>query len=129
MVLGIKIASRYVFNDYIMLYLENKVLIREHRYVMAQHLGRELLKNEVVHHIDGNKQNNSITNLQVLKRSAHSRMHQDSKHRCMVELECAYCKTMFKREKRNVDSKIFKGQHNFYCNKLCMKKAFTKASD
>lgn len=37
--------------------------IREHRMVMALHLGRALLRGEVVHHIDGNVSNNNISNL------------------------------------------------------------------
>ena len=37
--------------------------IREHRVVMEKHLGRYLLPTEVVHHIDGNKENNNIVNL------------------------------------------------------------------
>ena len=37
----------------------------EHRYVMAQHLGRPLEKYEQVHHKDGNRQNNEISNLQL----------------------------------------------------------------
>jgi hypothetical protein len=37
----------------------------EHRYVMAQALNRPLSPNETVHHIDGNRQNNAISNLQV----------------------------------------------------------------
>lgn len=39
--------------------------VAEHRYVMACYLGRPLMKHETVHHIDGNRQNNDITNLQL----------------------------------------------------------------
>lgn len=37
----------------------------EHRYVMEQYLGRPLEKNETVHHIDGDRTNNKIENLQL----------------------------------------------------------------
>lgn len=39
--------------------------ILEHRLVMARYLGRPLEKHETVHHIDGNRVNNNITNLQL----------------------------------------------------------------
>lgn len=35
----------------------------EHRYIMELHLGRALEKTEVIHHLDGNKSNNDISNL------------------------------------------------------------------
>lgn len=41
--------------------------VTEHRYVMGEHLGRRLYDDETVHHIDGNRQNNSIENLQLRK--------------------------------------------------------------
>lgn len=39
--------------------------VREHRLVMEKYLGRYLTKNEVVHHVDKNKRNNSVENLKV----------------------------------------------------------------
>jgi hypothetical protein len=37
----------------------------EHRVVMEQHIGRPLLKTEVVHHVDRNPSNNHIDNLEL----------------------------------------------------------------
>jgi hypothetical protein len=37
----------------------------KHRYVMQQHLGRALEEYEQVHHKDGDKENNDISNLEI----------------------------------------------------------------
>ena len=47
----------------------------EHIVVIEEALGRKLEKNEVVHHIDGNKENNDISNLMVMDYREHARMH------------------------------------------------------
>lgn len=56
--------------------------IAKHRLVMMQHLNRELTENEVVHHIDHNKCNNDISNLQLMTFSEHAKLHSHthSKH-------------------------------------------------
>lgn len=46
---------------------DTKGYIKEHRLIMEKHLGRYLSGKEVVHHIDGNKQNNKIENLKLYK--------------------------------------------------------------
>jgi len=43
----------------------------EHRIIFEKYLGRKLIKGEVIHHRDGNKQNNKIKNLQLLSNINH----------------------------------------------------------
>lgn len=49
--------------------------ILEHRLVMEKHIGRKLKKNEHIHHIDKNKLNNSIENLQIVTNAEHHSIH------------------------------------------------------
>lgn len=46
-----------------------------HRHVARMKIGGAIPKGFVVHHKDGNKLNNSRTNLQVMPRKSHSRLH------------------------------------------------------
>lgn len=47
----------------------------EHRLAMARHLGRPLTSDELVHHRDGDRQNNAVDNLELTTNSAHVSGH------------------------------------------------------
>ena len=75
--------------------------VLEHRVVIENHLGRLLNSDEVVHHINHNKKDNSVENLEVTTVSKHSSMHGKESGKKMVELKCPNCSTIFTRRRGN----------------------------
>ena len=47
----------------------------EHRIVAEKKIGRKLRRDEVVHHEDHDRRNNSPSNLSVMTKAAHARLH------------------------------------------------------
>jgi len=52
-----------------------QIRVKKHRWLIEKHLGRKLLPEEDVHHKDGNKLNNDLSNLEVIMHGEHTRLH------------------------------------------------------
>lgn len=73
-----KYTGGYVNTDgYRMICFEGKKEIPEHKFIMENHLGRKLSSNEVVHHINQDKTDNRIENLQLMTRAEHMNHHRE----------------------------------------------------
>src|SRR3990167_4843405 len=58
----------------------NKKAHRAHRVVMERHLGRKLTPDEIVHHRNESKRDNTIDNLQIVTRKQHGHLHHHSNY-------------------------------------------------
>jgi hypothetical protein len=90
---------------------------RLHRLVMEEAVGRPLLASEDVHHIDGNKLNNALSNLQLLSHGHHSRTTKTVRP---VILHCWRCG----RPKHVLDATDFSRYSNpetqhIFCSRQC----------
>lgn len=72
---------RFIYRGYV--YIRNPnggKAVLEHRYLMEQHLGRKLTKQETIHHLNAKKDDNRISNLTVVNNSEHPRGKADNYH-------------------------------------------------
>lgn len=77
-------GGTYISSDgYRMIFIDNDNINsgwdkyrKEHILVMEKYIGRKIAKGECVHHIDGDKLNNDISNLIILTGKEHKNSHQ-----------------------------------------------------
>jgi hypothetical protein len=75
--LRVPYGSRFTGVDgYVKIKIQGRGWMLEHRWLMEQHLGRRLTSNEHVHHKDLSTDNNELSNLQLMTKSEHRRLHQ-----------------------------------------------------
>ena len=100
---------------------KTKTTISYPKYLMQQHLGRELTNDETVDHIDGNIFNNDISNFQILSRADNAL--KSVKWAEYLKLTCKYCGKQFERRaaihKHNTNVRKVDGP---FCSKQCVGK-------
>lgn len=70
-------GGEYITSDgYKNIWIGNRRYKKEHVLVMEKALGRELKQNETVHHINGDKLNNEMSNLHLVDHKKHRDAHQ-----------------------------------------------------
>lgn len=69
-----KYRQMYGQPRYKTIYLNGKNVLY-HRWLMEQHLGRKLLKTEIIHHLDHDRLNNDLSNLAIMTNAEHSLHH------------------------------------------------------
>lgn len=93
--------------------------VPEHRLVMEKHIGRALHNFEVVHHRDGDKANNELSNLELMTRGGHS-VHHNRRPDLVPEVDCRACGRTFKGRRYVKD-----GTLQTFCSRACYWKART----
>jgi len=92
--------------------------VLQHREMMEVHLGRKLNSDEIVHHKDGEIQNNVIENLEVMLRADHTRMHNAEPE--FLVFNCPICGCEFNcLARRYRANQLKKGGAGPFCGRSC----------
>lgn len=115
-------------NVYRIKYLKDKKRIQYHRWVMEIFLMRKLNKDEVVHHINGIKNDNRIENLIVMNDSEHKRLHlYTNKPNNFGEEPGENCKFAKLNNEQVLRARYLRKKYNYSYNKLALKFNISKS--
>jgi len=97
-------GRRKTKDGYILLWKSTGKTILEHRAIMEKHLGRKLDPREIVHHINGIKDDNRIENFLLITQSEHCQLE-----KYLIDLWLAEHKDIAGKVSREFIKKIRKG--------------------
>ena len=92
--------------------------VKRSRLVMAEYLGRSLLRTELVHHKNEDTMDDEIDNLELVSRGKHNTCHKSGKHhtakaRKKISLgNIGKCRTAETKRKISLNHIGFKGKHH-----------------
>jgi hypothetical protein len=93
------------------------------RYKLSVYLGRLLdSRTEHVDHIDNDKTNDSISNLQILTPDENKKKQEQTQAQLkprMMELNCSFCGKIFMYRASNYKFYLSRGRTKFNCSKQC----------
>lgn len=104
--------------NYIQSYANGKSK-RKHQIIMENHIGRELKENEVIHHIDGNKRNNDLSNLMLVTREEHTKIHKDLLDKSKAVIQMTKNGEFIKKWKSAKQAERELGIYNSNISKCC----------
>ena len=98
-------------------FADNQGYVLEHRLIIEKNIGRIINKNELVHHKNGIKSDNRISNLEIISRGVHTTLHCKGKktgkfahNRKHLPRPCKLCGKIIERPRRST---------TYFCSKPC----------
>jgi len=89
------------------------------RWLIELKVGRQLINDETVDHIDGDFTNDSISNLQILSRSDNIRKSLPKTKAEIVSFRCPICNCVAHKDARKVRWNKKQGKAGPFCGRVC----------
>lgn len=97
------------------------------RYLLSTNIGRYLKETEFVDHIDSDKTNDTIENLQILSMTENNQKDANKRGRYVVDIKCPNCGVIFTKPVANTPLHD-KTKGICFCTRTCIGKFFIKAN-
>lgn len=98
---------------------KDRTTISYARYLMSVHLGRELSKDEHVDHINNDRTDDRLENLQILTLAENNAKEARRRGRLLVEYECPVCQLVFTRRTGNSNRIPSRKRSVICCTRRC----------
>ena len=98
-----------------------RITISYPKYLMECHIGRKLLENETIDHIDRNVNNNNFNNLRIIDKVKHER--EDAIRNKDIKVKCGWCEKTFIIKGSNISQRNrYDGKRTgsgYFCSRIC----------